>query len=486
MDNAGNYSKVVDNPSSFLQIKIDEVSPTVGNATLDFNDDSIYVTGVARDGEAGIDDANIWVLRNGVKYTLATAVEKLAGEYSNAGETWTVGAGDKYNKYKLTITASDVVSGKNEFAIVISDKAGNATESSKFTIDNEAPMITNKITGLGNVKDDEEFAFVKANFTTTADVNVTDTDKNKIATVTYKDTYIDASDVEQTLTSGNALKSGTTNKIEITTAPTASYENKQVTRTITTTNIFGQKTEWSYKLRFDTTNPVLSTSSVGDVSSSEVTNTWFNQNTLSLKGTYSETGSGVNKITYNLNGETGSIYTTVGTGANAGKEIFDSTLSGFKEGTTANILKFSAIDKATNISSEQTYNVKVDTTPAKIVTGIAPGAANGSPEKDLWYRLSGETVWKPYDAYILTDTTKAIELSGLYLDQNTTDETTKTYAQSGVKTIEIIVGSNKINATLSEDKLSGRWTATATNADLLSGISGTVTARIKVTDNAGT
>ncbi len=520
LDNAGNYTIAEDNPSSILTVKIDGKMPEIkGNATLSQDTTKTTIDVLAKDGESGIN--NLAVTRNGKDFSLTNATVEV-------GETDTEG----YTKYTFQIVAKDLTAGENKFVVKVTDNAGNSSSSSEVVINNNAPTFSDQFSGIPeNAYVSGGYSYVIKAFEASGKVSV-DKEGNKLGSVTWKDTYKDADEKEQNLNSGDLIV-GDDGKITInsplanTTKTITDYEGKKVTRTITATNIYGQSANWTYNFIFDTKAPELVTgkdtsggketpyTSIGGIDVGEVGKTWFNTETLKVAGRYNEDGSGVDVITYSLtDGNETAVQTdaSIYTSDKGDYETFDSNIGGFTEGKAANVLKWTAKDKAGNPTSELSYNVKVDTTAPVLSEMAAPGAVSGSETSQLWYRYAagdGEAAadWKKYDTSIITNLTKDIEIVGYYSDAKKVGEVE--YLQSGVKSLEISVNNTKFTGQIysladgttwstsdfavissetdsrnGEYPLENYWYAKVA-ASVMSGVSGTKTAKITLSDNAG-
>lgn len=114
-------------------------------------------------------------------------------------------------------------------------------------------------------------------------------------------------------------------------------------------------------------------------------NNWYNQTSLSLIGYWKENGSGVNEVTASLTPASGQERkSSFGTSAVEGKnglEKFNTTLSGFEEGSNTIIL--TAKDKAGNESTSVTRIINLDTKPPVIsseadTTLLTSGSISGN------------------------------------------------------------------------------------------------------------
>lgn len=446
IDNAGNVSVIKDNPSAVLTVKIDIDKPVVKDPVLNLDNSTIKV--LALDNESDIDTQAITSTRNGDKINLS--VLKIEEETISEGESQTQ---KTYKSFLFSITNNDLVVGDNKFIFSVKDKAGNAKETEEIIINNKAPEFSKEDTGiLESAYRVKDCSYVKAPFTTTA--NVACTGNNKLSKVYYSDTY-ETKDSDDKKVVNTIVKdipvSVLDGKFTIPApAPTPEniadykqkYENKTVTRTVTAENIYGQKATWEYKFNADLTAPIEKNEAKIKIDGN--VNDWFNKTTLPISGTYTENGSGVKQVTYKLtNGSgtvvesNGSIYTTK-TGSD---ENFAANIGGFTEGKNPNILDFIATDNAGNESDNtQLINIKIDTTAPKLLATVAPDEAENTTSNIVWYRFKDETEWKKLENSILTNKTKDVELTGAFEDINEGN------LQSGVREIKINVNNNQIDA----------------------------------------
>ncbi|MBP3561820.1 MAG: Ig-like domain repeat protein, partial [Treponema sp.] len=510
VDKAGNVSVIKDNPSAVLTVKIDIDKPVVKDPVLDLDNSTIKV--LALDNESDIDTEAITSTRNGDKINLSvlSIKDETISEVVGGSQTQKT-----YKSFLFSITNNDLVVGDNKFIFSVKDKAGNAKETEEIIINNKAPEFSEENTGIPEsayrVKD---CSYVKAPFTTTA--NVACTGNNKLSKVYYSDTYETkdsddkkvvntiVKDIPVSVLDGKFTIPAPTPTLENIADYKQKYENKTVTRTVTAENIYGQKATWEYKFNADLTAPIEKNEAKIKIDGN--VNDWFNKTTLPISGTYTENGSGVKQVTYKLtNGSgtvvesAGSIYTTK-TGSD---ENFAANIGGFTEGKNPNTLDFIATDNAGNESGNtQLINIKIDTTTPKLLATVAPDEAENTTSNIVWYRFDGETEWKKLENSILTNKTKDVELTGAFEDINEGN------LQSGVREIKINVNNNQINAkvyTKSEGEnatwsvpsdpktgfepndvnnsiQSGRWFATIPAASLSNS---DCTAEIKIKDNAG-
>ena len=494
VDGVGNISQTNRNPSANIKIVIDDNPPMFGTPIQpSFDNSKTTISVKVKDIESSIDDSCISVTCNGNSANLGTVKKSdTADEEGYYTYTWT----PTNESLKTQLSTGD-----NTIYITMQDNAGNKQQSNAILIKNKAPDFTDKTDGVSSGFRFDEYYYVKAAFETY--VTVKCCENNFLKQVSYTDIeHIN----EKTKTPINSKPefsfASDVLKISKQTDLTV-YENKLVERTITAENIYGQTTTWSFKFKVDTVAPVIKTGTSITIDGKSAANDWFNKTTLPISGTYTENGSGVKQVTYNLtNGvveSNGSIYTTK-TGSD---ENFAANIGGFTEGKNPNILDFIATDNAGNESGNtQLINIKIDTTAPKLLATVAPDKAENTTSNIVWYRFKDETEWKKLENSILTNKTKDVELTGAFEDINEGN------LQSGVREIKINVNNNPINAkvyTKSEGEnatwsvpsdpktgfepndvnnsiQSGRWFATIPATSLSNS---DCTAEIKIKDNAG-
>lgn len=494
VDGVGNISQTNRNPSANIKIVIDDNPPMFGTPIQpSFDNSKTTISVKVKDIESSIDDSCISVTCNGNSANLGT-VKKSATADEEGYYTYTWTPTNESLKTQLS-------TGDNTIYITMQDNAGNKQQSNAILIKNKAPDFTDKTDGVSSGFRFDEYYYVKAAFETY--VTVKCCENNFLKQVSYTDIeHIN----EKTKTPINSKPefsfASDVLKISKQTDLTV-YENKLVERTITAENIYGQTTTWSFKFKVDSVAPVIKTGTSITIDGKSAVNDWYNKTTLPISGTYTENGSGVKQVTYNLtNGvveSNGSIYTT----DKGDEEEFAANIGGFTEGKNPNTLDFIATDNAGNESGNtQLINIKIDTTAPKLLATVAPDEAENTTSNIVWYRFDGETEWKKLENSILTNKTKDIELTGAFEDINEGN------LQSGVREIKINVNNNQITAkvyTKSEGEnatwsvpsgettgfepndvnnsiQSGCWFATIPATSLSNS---DCTAEIKIKDNAG-
>ena len=210
----------------------------------------------------------------------------------------------------------------------------------------------------------------------------------------------------------------------------------------------------------DRAKPQKDSFNVGTTSGDDLgtdTTTWFNNETLNIKGTFTDVGgSGVSAILYTLDtGTEQEIPTTDGT--------FNTNIAGFETGT--HTLKVRAKDKVGLYSNSTSYTIKVDMSQPE----ISEVTANDFKK----ITLSNGTLAKTFEFYV-TDTGSGVETAA-------SSVTVKAGSH------DITSGSN--GSTVSVAAVSGqtnKWKATVTlGAADLATLSGNNSVIVTVSDQAG-
>ena len=480
-DAAGNVSKIKDNNSCCIYVTIDSEPPVISNINVEPGKGLTKISADISENVLLKKDNCVAVYNNGSIVECEPIILNEKKNLENNGNVVENGtasieenaAGGK--KYEVSISLKNIPVGKNSYTIEVIDDAGNKAVSSPILVDNIAPVISSKDTGISagaykTEKEGKSYEYITGAIVASATVSCSGTN-NKLESVTWKDEYKKdetATDVvAEILPSGSCIPDGS-GKITIeavTDEKLADYENKYVTRTVTATNIFGQSTEWSYNFILDNKSPEINASEIklGDVEYSQIAEKWYKTNTLKLSGTVTEVGSGVNKIDYELNkgGNLGNLRGTIYTTDIGNKETFESIISGFDEeteGSGANSLKLTVSDKAGNKANLfEMPKINIDMTSPKLTETAAPQEQN-SGTSAVWYRFveengeaSGNSGWKKYNNSILTNKTKVIELAGGFEDKNGDSR------QSGVSEICVKIGEKQIPAKVYSKNEEGKW-----------------------------
>ena len=487
-DAAGNVSKITDNNSCCIYVTIDSEPPVISNVNVEPGKDLTKISADISENVLLKKDNCVAVYNNGSLVECESIIlneKKISENNGNVIENGTASveenaAGGK--KYEVSISLKNVPVGKNSYTIEVIDDAGNKAVSSPILIDNIAPVISSKNSGIADgayktEKEGKSYEYITGAIVASATVSCSGMN-NKLESVTWKDEYKKDETTNETanetvtervaeiLSSGSCTPDGS-GKITIEAVADEKlkdYENKYVTRTVTATNIFGQSTEWSYNFILDKTAPQINVTEIklNDVEYSQIPNKWYKTDTLKLYGTVTEAGSGVNKIDYELNkgGNLENLRGTIYTTDIGNKETFESIISGFEEteGSGANSLKLTVSDKAGNKANLfEMPKINIDMTSPKLTETAAPQEQN-SGTSAVWYRFveengeaSGNSGWKKYNNSILTNKTKVIELAGGFEDKNGDSR------QSGVSEICVKIGEKQIPAKVYSKNEEGKW-----------------------------
>lgn len=469
-DSAGNVS-IIDNKIPVIKIVIDSESPKITGSTITVQEKPVIK--VSATDNIKINTGKLSVYNNNALMTASE--DEQTGEYKY---TTTSSTDDESKKTTVTfeITLTSVPVGKNKYKVEVVDEAGNKATVDDITIENKAPVISSKNSGIAAgaykiEKDGKSYEYITGIITTSAVITCSGAN-NSLDSVSWKDEYQKAGEGNESaivVLSSGICEPSVDGKIIIKDVSGAfsEYENKYVTRTVTATNIFGQSTEWSYHFILDKTAPQINVNEIklNDVEYSQISNKWYKTDTLKLYGTVTEEGSGVNIIEYELkNGENydalkGTIYAS----DQGDEETFESIISGFTEGSLANSMTLKVSDKAGNSSGALTtvpININIDMTVPKLIETTAPQNQNeensesseSTETSTLWYRFVEEnSKWKKYDNSILTNRTKSIELAGGFEDKNGTNR------QSGVSEISVKTGEKQIFAKVYAKSEDGNW-----------------------------
>jgi len=283
-DNAGNISA----PATYkLSVKIDGTKPTVGTPVLTLGTsyaDTSFTTIVvpASDGGSGIDENSAVITLNDEAYTKATKTFA-NGEYT----------------FKIKNTDAGLAEGKNVFVVTVTDKAGNYKASSQIIINNDAPVITSTASNASNYKSGDA---VYSNEQFTIAGNVTVSRNNLISATSWNDGTKNA----QNKVIENLVTLGGSGAYTITINPKAAGETRTsvITNTITATNVFGIPATKSLKYIFDTTAPTFTLSAIKGTAASvdkdsAVVEKYGNvTDPFKVKGSVTETGSGIGSYIY--------------------------------------------------------------------------------------------------------------------------------------------------------------------------------------------
>lgn len=352
IDNAGNVSKISENPSAKIIITLDSESPEIKTFEK-FEPTKIVLK--ARDFGSGIKDVKF--LRNG------TIVEKTP-EKTTETVTEADGTTKEFEVYTFILEKEDVPEGTSRFRVEVTDKAGNTKSSDDIEIKNFAPSLS-LVTDADSNEQKNKFLYSNKDIIVTATVK----DENQISSLVWR---------EGEKISGNVAIEKNNEKQELKiTIPAPATDCGETTRIFTATNVYGLSSEAEVKYIFDVTKPEFKTEYEIDgnqkcslfgksgaqvkMNARDFAEIWFNSTSLMLDGCFEEATSGIKSIRYELKNKDGTILSQ-GTSLNGSEKgnfkFFNITVSDF-ENSTENHLKLYASDKAGNEQTAE-WIIKVD------------------------------------------------------------------------------------------------------------------------------
>lgn len=352
IDNAGNVSKISENPSAKIIITLDSESPEIKTFEK-FEPTKLVLK--ARDSGSGIKDVKF--LRNG------TTVEKTP-EKTTEKVTEADGTTKEFEVYTFILEKEDVPEGTSRFRVEVTDKAGNTKSSDDIEIKNFAPSLS-LVTDADSNEQKNKFLYSNKDIIVTASVK----DENQIASLVWR---------EGEKISGNVAIEKNNEKQELKiTIPAPATDCGETTRIFTATNVYGLSSEAEVKYIFDVTKPEFKAEYEIDgnqkyslfgksgaqvkMNARDFAEIWFNSTSLMLDGCFEEATSGIKSIRYELKNKDGTILSQ-GTSLNGSEKgnfkFFNITVSDF-ENSTENHLKLYASDKAGNEQTAE-WIIKVD------------------------------------------------------------------------------------------------------------------------------
>lgn len=352
VDNAGNVSKISENPSAKIIITLDSESPEIKTFEK-FEPTKLVLK--ARDSGSGIKDVNF--LRNG------TTVQKIP-EKTTETVTEADGTTKEFEVYTFILEKEDVPEGTSRFRVEVTDKAGNTKSSDDIEIKNFAPSLS-LVTDADSNEQKNKFLYSNKDIIVTASVK----DENQISSLAWR---------EGEKISGNVEIEKNNEKQELKiTIPAPATDCGETTRIFTATNVYGLSSEAEVKYIFDVTKPEFKAEYEIDgnqkyslfgksgaqvkMNARDFAEIWFNSTSLMLDGCFEEATSGIKSIRYELKNKDGTILSQ-GTSLNGSEKgnfkFFNITVSDF-ENSTENYLKLYASDKAGNEQTAE-WIIKVD------------------------------------------------------------------------------------------------------------------------------
>ncbi|MBR1638660.1 MAG: hypothetical protein IJ688_04665 [Treponema sp.] len=403
-------------------LNVDTTPPaitTAGSRTIFTNGSTpVTVTGTCSDSGSGIDSV-IVKIGNAVEETKATV----------ANGTWTV----EIPAEKL----SGIEDGKTyNVNATAKDTAGLSTSLTVAILQGDKNAPVPAVTGISpSVEKGSSAWYVRPKDTLTIKGNTTDTYSPTVYTwlklVPIDENGTETSNESDIVTTAEDKVMGTSWTITIpATAHASSYKgaNLYVCTKDLAGNLAndGNGTKLA-ELTFDEKGPVYDSTSSKVAGAAYSSEKWLNNKTLTFEGIWND-DAGVSQLYYEIvkDGSTSSIteenadtYPSISlTDKGSGDYAFSSTLSGFEEGVNTVIMY--AVDYLGNISSQQSYVVKVDVT---------------APEETAF---EGTT----FNDFHLTNASEDLSLK-LYASDNSNTK------QSGLKTAEdpvITLGGQTVSA----------------------------------------
>ena len=352
VDNAGNGSKISENPSAKIIITLDSESPEIKTFEK-FEPTKLVLK--ARDSGSGIKDVKFF--RNG------TTVEKTP-EKTTETVTEADGTTKEFEVYTFILEKEDVPEGTSRFRVEVTDKAGNTKSSDDIEIKNFAPSLS-LVTDADSNEQKNKFLYSNKDIIVTASVK----DENQISSLVWR---------EGEKISGNVAIEKNNEKQELKIKiPAPATDCGETTRIFTATNVYGLSSEAEVKYIFDVTKPEFKAEYEIDgnqkyslfgksgaqvkMNARDFAEIWFNSTSLMLDGCFEEATSGIKSIRYELKNKDGTILSQ-GTSLNGSEKgnfkFFNITVSDF-ENSTENHLKLYASDKAGNEQTAE-WIIKVD------------------------------------------------------------------------------------------------------------------------------
>lgn len=353
IDNAGNVSKISENPSAKIIITLDSESPEIKTFEK-FEPTKLVLK--ARDSGSGVKDVKF--LRNGT--TVGKTPEKTTETVTEAD-----GTTKEFEVYTFILEKEDVPEGTSRFRVEVTDKAGNTKSSDDIEIKNFAPSLS-LVTDADSNEQKNKFLYSNKDIIVTASVK----DENQISSLVWREGEKISGNVEE------IEKNNEKQELKIT-IPAPATDCGETTRIFTATNVYGLSSEAEVKYIFDVTKPEFKAEYEIDgnqkyslfgksgaqvkMNARDFAEIWFNSTSLMLDGCFEEATSGIKSIRYELKNKDGTILSQ-GTSLNGSEKgnfkFFNITVSDF-ENSTENLLKLYASDKAGNEQTAE-WIIKMD------------------------------------------------------------------------------------------------------------------------------
>ena len=355
------------------ELKSNQNSQLVSNGTSD-----ISIDGTFTDNFSGVKTVVLDIINNDTNAVVETITLNSNSPSPNAG--FLTKSGTWSTKIDHTLLAN-LSTATYSVKATVTDRAGNQWPQNIFSIqlDNTKPEIANvklnQVSSLYKVYKPDE---AKDEYY----VNPTD------GTFTIEGVATDnygIAKVELEIPGHDPITPATTGSFSFNVnLASLSESSNSVTAILKATDKAGNSlaTDKEIVITFDSVQPALNPENfkINNAAYDTATDAinWYKESLLNFSGSYSESGSGIEKIEYTITKagtgdvQTGSFTSTALTGANAGKESFSANLSEFiaKEendtGNEWNTVKLVAVDKVGNKSAESEYKIYIDATPPEV------------------------------------------------------------------------------------------------------------------------
>ncbi|MCQ2585286.1 MAG: Ig-like domain-containing protein [Treponema sp.] len=319
-----------------------------------------------------------------VKYSLckgALAASEYPSDEDDIVKAWTEADGSAAN-WKVKFDSETVEEGEYTLFVRANDKAGNTSEVQvvSFKADRKNPEVS--VTKVNGVAGTDFASYYKDTFTMEGTITETYLDATNTTVKVYKGIE-DVSTQTGVCIITKPTADNHTWKVEIKKAENGANDGDYHVEVLAK-DLFGKPNSgtkeapvaWVSKTaKLDTVAPVLITDNTNTNAFtfegkkvSEITDAWFKSNSLSVKGGYTEAGSGIKEIKYEIAKPNGDKVSGVINCEDKGSyEIFNATVSGFvksekdADGTFKHSsIKLTATDNAGNDSSPEEFIVKID------------------------------------------------------------------------------------------------------------------------------
>lgn len=471
IDSVGNEKEFsTDFGNTFIDQETDKPVIEGGNFVLDFTADMLgkdpsdvskNIFGSASNliGKITDDDG----LAEGTKIVISKGGKEISSKALDDSESFTVKLPAASGLYTVTLEAVDTTYAGASSA---NQAYRKNTKSTVIAIDQSVPVLTETAV---NTEDVKYFKDSKVKFlcNVSDDLGLPQTDFLKVSVT--KNGTADAS-----LSRSITEKEGDAYKYEF--DVDAAAEAKYVFEFVAT-DLAGKSTTVTRTICKDTTPPVFATSSADKpkiVTEGKLVDgsTWYSSQTLNVKGHVSDNASGVESVSYSIDG--GKTWKKF-----SGTTSFEESISGIKNGTT---IQLKAIDEAGNATAVTSLgpvlidNVK-PTIAASQYTDDDPSSASAS--------------WKDIEGDIVSNGKKALTFRGL---ANDLPDSENISGASGVAKVNIKCGSNDFSSpdfvvTSFTNGADGAkaWSATVSGAKLDSAFKTSGSGKIwaQVVDKAG-